>query len=40
VPTQLLASVRQGGFDRWLTEIRDGAHTWTDPQFVAAPPTQ
>ncbi len=40
VPETLLASVRQGGFDRWLTEIRDQSHTWTDPQFVAAPPTQ
>lgn len=40
VPTKLLTSVRQGGFDRWLTEIRDAARTWTDPQFVAAPPTQ
>ena len=39
VPTKLLASVRQGGFDRWLTEIRDGARIWTDPQFVAAPQT-
>jgi len=40
VPGKQLTSVRQGGFDRWLTEIRDGADTWTDPQFVAAPPTQ
>jgi len=40
VPGKLLASVRQGGFDRWLTEIRDRAAIWTDPQFVAAPPTQ
>ena len=40
VPSKLLASVRQGGFDRWLTEIRDRAAIWTDPQFVAAPPTQ
>lgn len=40
VPDKLLTSVRQGGFDRWLTEIRDAAATWTDPQFVAAPPTQ
>ena len=40
VPTRQLTSVRQGGFDRWLTEIRDTATTWTDPQFVAAPPTQ
>jgi parvulin-like peptidyl-prolyl isomerase len=39
VPTELLASVREGGFDRWLTEIRDGAGVWTDPQFVAAPTT-
>jgi len=40
VPDKQLTSVRQGGFDRWLTEIRDAAATWTDPQFVAAPPTQ
>jgi parvulin-like peptidyl-prolyl isomerase len=40
VPTDTLTSVRQGGFDRWLSEIRDRAATWTDPQFVAAPPTQ
>jgi parvulin-like peptidyl-prolyl isomerase len=37
VPTEQLASVRQTGFDRWLTEVRDRAATWTDPQFVAAP---
>lgn len=39
VPTDQLASVRQSGFDQWLTEIRDGAVTWTDPQFVAPPAT-
>jgi parvulin-like peptidyl-prolyl isomerase len=39
VPTEQLATVRQTGFDRWLTEIRDRAATWTDPQFVAAPTT-
>lgn len=39
VPTEQLASVRQSGFDLWLTEIRDRAVTWTDPQFVAAPAT-
>jgi parvulin-like peptidyl-prolyl isomerase len=39
VPTEQLASVRQTGFDRWLTEVRDRAATWTDPQFVAAPST-
>ncbi|MBA3688569.1 MAG: peptidylprolyl isomerase [Chloroflexi bacterium] len=37
VPTQQLTSVRQSGFDLWLSEIRDRAVTWTDPQFVAAP---
>jgi parvulin-like peptidyl-prolyl isomerase len=37
VPTEQLASVRQTGFNRWLTEVRDRAATWTDPQFVAAP---
>jgi len=35
-PNQL-ASVRQSGFTLWLSEIRDGADIWTDPQFVAAP---
>ena len=39
VPTEQLATVRQTGFDRWLTEVRDRAATWTDPQFVAAPTT-
>ena len=39
VPTEQLASVRQTGFDRWLSEVRDRAATWTDPQFVAAPST-
>jgi parvulin-like peptidyl-prolyl isomerase len=39
VPTEQLASVRQTGFTRWLTEVRDRAATWTDPQFVAAPST-
>jgi parvulin-like peptidyl-prolyl isomerase len=39
VPTEQLATVRQTGFDRWLTEVRDRATTWTDPQFVAAPTT-
>ena len=37
VPTDQLATVRQGGFNRWLTEIRDAARTWTDPDFTAAP---
>jgi len=37
VPTQQLTSVRQTGFDQWLSEIRNRAVTWTDPQFVAAP---
>jgi len=37
VPTEQLASVRQTGFDRWLSEVRDRTATWTDPQFVAAP---
>jgi parvulin-like peptidyl-prolyl isomerase len=39
VPTDQLATVRQGGFNRWLTEIRDAARTWTDPDFTAAPTT-
>jgi parvulin-like peptidyl-prolyl isomerase len=39
VPTDQLSSVRQGGFNRWLTEIRDAARTWTDPDFSAAPTT-
>jgi parvulin-like peptidyl-prolyl isomerase len=37
VPALQLADVRQSGFNRWLTEIRDGASTWVDPQFAAAP---
>jgi parvulin-like peptidyl-prolyl isomerase len=37
VSPKQLASVRQSGFTLWLGEIRDGADTWTDPQFVAAP---
>jgi parvulin-like peptidyl-prolyl isomerase len=37
VPTDQLKSVRQGGFNRWLTEIRDAARTWTDPDFSTAP---
>jgi parvulin-like peptidyl-prolyl isomerase len=37
VPTDQLTTVRQGGFNRWLTEIRDAARTWTDPDFTAAP---
>ncbi len=37
VSPRQLASVRQSGFTLWLAEIRDGAETWTDPQFVAAP---
>jgi parvulin-like peptidyl-prolyl isomerase len=37
VPTDQLSTVRQGGFNRWLTEIRDAARTWTDPDFTAAP---
>ena len=37
VPASQLDLVRQTGFDRWLTEIRDGASTWVDPEFAAAP---
>jgi parvulin-like peptidyl-prolyl isomerase len=37
VPTDQIATVRQGGFNRWLTEIRDATRTWTDPDFSAAP---
>ena len=37
VPTAQLESVRESGFDNWLSEIRDDAATWTDPQFIAAP---
>ncbi|MEO8638745.1 MAG: peptidylprolyl isomerase [Chloroflexota bacterium] len=37
VPTEQITLVRQTGFNRWLSEIRDRAVTWTDPQFVAAP---
>ncbi|MEX2137565.1 MAG: peptidylprolyl isomerase [Chloroflexota bacterium] len=39
VPTTQLESVRQTGFNHWLSEIRDGAGTWTDPQFIEAPGT-
>lgn len=39
VPTKDLEQVRQSGFNRWVTEIRDGAGTWVDPQFEAAPAT-
>jgi parvulin-like peptidyl-prolyl isomerase len=39
VPADQLATVRQGGFNRWLTEIRDAAGTWTDPDFIAPPTT-
>jgi parvulin-like peptidyl-prolyl isomerase len=38
VPETQLDEVRQTGFDRWLTELRDGTDTWVDPQY-AAPPT-
>jgi parvulin-like peptidyl-prolyl isomerase len=37
VPTRQLDSVRQGGFNRWLAEIRDAAATWTNPEIVQAP---
>ena len=37
VPTPQLESVRESGFDNWLSEIRDDAATWTDPQFIEAP---
>ena len=37
VPTAQLESVRESGFNNWLSEIRDGAATWTDPQFIQAP---
>jgi parvulin-like peptidyl-prolyl isomerase len=39
VPTDQIESVRLSGFNRWLGEIRDGAGTWIDPQFIAAPTT-
>ena len=39
VPTQQLDSVRQGGLNRWLAEIRDAAVTWTNPEIVQAPAT-
>jgi parvulin-like peptidyl-prolyl isomerase len=39
VPPKLLDQVRQTGVSRWLQEIRDGANTWVDPQFGAAPAT-
>ena len=36
VPTAQLESVRQTGYDQWLSEIRDRAGTWTDPEFIGA----
>ena len=39
VPGKLLDEVRRTGVSPWLQEIRDGAHTWVDPQFGAAPTT-
>ena len=39
VPPDQLATVRQTGVSRWLQEIRDGAHTWVDPLYSAAPAT-
>ncbi len=36
VPATLLDQVKRTGVSRWLQEIRDGAHTWVDPQFGAA----
>jgi parvulin-like peptidyl-prolyl isomerase len=37
VPAKQLDSVRQGGFNRWLAEIRDAASTWTNAEIVQAP---
>lgn len=37
VPAKRLDSVRQGGFNRWLAEIRDAASTWTNAEIVQAP---
>lgn len=37
VPATQLANVRQSGYNRWLTDIRNGAFTWVDPQFATAP---
>ena len=39
VPTRQLETARQAGVSRWLQEIRDGAHTWVDPLYSAAPAT-
>ena len=38
VPQSQIDLVRQTGTSRWLQEIRDGAHTWVDPQYATAPP--
>ena len=32
-----LAQIRQNGYERWQTEMRDRAEIWIDPQFEAAP---
>lgn len=37
IPASQLDQVRQSGFNRWLTEIRDSVETWVDPEFAAAP---
>lgn len=37
VPKQQLDTVKQTGVSRWIQQIRDGAHTWVDPQFASAP---
>jgi parvulin-like peptidyl-prolyl isomerase len=39
VPVDQLQNVRQSGVTRWIQEIRDGAHTWVDPQYSVAPAT-
>jgi parvulin-like peptidyl-prolyl isomerase len=39
VPDSQLNQVRQTGFDLWLTDIRNGARTWVDPQYQAASTT-
>jgi parvulin-like peptidyl-prolyl isomerase len=39
VPLEQLSQVRQAGFAGWLTQVRDSAGVWVDPQYAAATAT-